>query len=121
MQCFNHEDRSAVGLCKACGKGLCHECVADLGHGLACKGVHEDEVISLQRIITKSAEIYDAAPKNTLITPALFLLMGAVLIGSGFYYGVRETPFSIIMGGLFVFFGLVTLVRSRILYGKGRS
>ena len=121
MQCFNHEDRSAVGLCKACGKGLCRECAADLGHGLACKGVHEDKVTSLNQITTKSAEIYDAAPKNALIAPVFVLIMGAVFVGSGFYYGAGRSSLSTTMGVLFVVFGLVTLVRNRALYRKDRS
>lgn len=30
MHCFNHDDRDAVDICKACGKGLCPECATDL-------------------------------------------------------------------------------------------
>jgi len=41
MRCFNHQDHEAVGCCKACGKGLCPDCAADLGHALACRGSHE--------------------------------------------------------------------------------
>ncbi|HCU25594.1 MAG TPA: hypothetical protein DF383_11315 [Deltaproteobacteria bacterium] len=39
MHCFHHQDHEAIGICKACGKGLCQECTVDLGHGLACKPV----------------------------------------------------------------------------------
>lgn len=44
MKCFNHNEIDASGQCKHCYKGLCKKCVTDLGHGLACKGVHEAEV-----------------------------------------------------------------------------
>jgi hypothetical protein len=27
MNCFTHETKNAVGICKQCNKGLCHECV----------------------------------------------------------------------------------------------
>ena len=27
MKCYNHHDRDAFGVCKACGKGLCLECI----------------------------------------------------------------------------------------------
>ncbi|AXX98764.1 hypothetical protein [Profundibacter amoris] len=121
MQCYNHDDQNAVGLCKACGKGLCHDCAADLGHGLACKGVHEDKVTSLNQITTKSAEIYNAAPKNALIAPLFVLAMGAIFIGSGFYYGIGRSTLSTTMGVLFAVYGLVMLVRNRALYGKDRS
>ena len=120
MQCYNHDGRSAVGLCKACGKGLCHECAADLGHGLACKGVHEDKVTSLNQITTKSADLVNAAPKNAMIMPVFLIIMGAVFIGSEFYYGTGRSTLSATIGVLFVVFGLVMLVRNRALYGKDR-
>ncbi|HEY4221080.1 MAG TPA: hypothetical protein VGO62_07050 [Myxococcota bacterium] len=31
-----HSDADAVGVCRACGKGLCHACAVDMGSGLAC-------------------------------------------------------------------------------------
>ena len=43
MNCFNHPGVPAVGICKACQKGLCMECAVDLGHGIACKN-HREEV-----------------------------------------------------------------------------
>ena len=48
MKCFNHLNDDAIGTFKHCRKGLCHECAADLGHGLACKNQHEEAVNSLE-------------------------------------------------------------------------
>ena len=37
MKCFNHNDRDAFGICRACGKGLCLECLENSELGLICK------------------------------------------------------------------------------------
>ena len=44
MNCFNHRDTTAVGVCKACGKALCSDCLAEVEGGLACKDNCESKV-----------------------------------------------------------------------------
>ena len=60
MHCFNHPDRTAIGSCKGCCKGLCMECTADLGHGLACKGQHE-EMVEIHNTIVDSVGLSNDA------------------------------------------------------------
>ena len=36
MNCYNHAETSAVGICKHCSKALCHECMTDTGV-VACR------------------------------------------------------------------------------------
>ncbi|MDH5180304.1 MAG: hypothetical protein OEZ39_13425 [Gammaproteobacteria bacterium] len=121
MNCFNHPDKPAIGTCKACSKGLCMECATDLGHGLACKGIHETEVNNLNMIVSKSAEIYSAAPKNTMIAPFFYLFMGLVFAGFGYFSmgGVTDLPF--VMGIGFIVFGIVVFVRNRAIFGVKKN
>ncbi len=118
MNCFNHQDRPAVGTCKACSKGLCSECATDLGHGLACKGVHEEEVEGINMIISKSKDIYSSAPRNTMLAPIFYIFMGLVFAGFGYSSkgGVTDLPF--VLGIGFLVFGVVVLVKNRALFGK---
>ena len=44
MNCFNHRNIPAIGLCKSCGKGLCEDCAAELATGIACKAACENAV-----------------------------------------------------------------------------
>ena len=53
MHCFYHSDVDAVGLCKACGKGLCRPCAVDLGEGLACQ--NSCELLVRDQITTRHA------------------------------------------------------------------
>lgn len=115
MKCFNHTDKDSVGICKACSKGLCLECATDLGHGLACKGVHETEVENVNTVISKNIDAIESAPKNALILPAFFLLFGLIFAGYGYFSKQGITGFSFILGIAFIGFAIVTFVRSRAL------
>lgn len=118
MNCFNHADRSATGSCKYCGKGLCPECVSDLGHGLACKNAHEQEVENLHMIISKNIKIYSSASTHTLIVPIFYLFLGVVFAGFGYFSKRGITDFSFIMGVGLIVFAIVVFTRNRKIFGK---
>lgn len=118
MRCFNHQDREAVGSCKACAKGLCGECAVDLGHGLSCQGPHEAVVSSCNAIIQYNSRVVAVASGNTYLFPAFLTAMGAVFIGFGYHrYGsVLNLP--IMIGCLFVVYAAVIFVRMRAMYAR---
>jgi len=84
MRCFTHQDKEAVGLCKACHKGICVDCAADLGHSLACKSS-----------CVEQAHLMDSASKQRLsvlkiikLIPASFAAFGLFFI----YFGIELYP-----------------------------
>ncbi len=121
MNCFYHQNCTAIGLCKCCNKGLCKECAVDLEHGLACKGRHEERVESINSIIEKNAAMYKAAPRNSMITPIFYLFMGIVFAGFGYVSksGVSGLPFVIGIG--FIVFSLIVFVRTKALFSANKS
>ena len=116
MHCFNHPQTAAIGTCKCCNRGLCTDSASDLGHGLACRDRHEAQVEAMNMIIEKNARIYAAAPKNILIGPVFFLLLGLLFAGFGYFRagGITQLPF--LMGLAFIIFAIVSYVRSRALF-----
>jgi len=44
MDCFNHIDVAAVGVCKACGKALCADCVTEVEGGIVCRDSCESKL-----------------------------------------------------------------------------
>lgn len=117
MNCFNHQDVTAIGTCKVCGKGLCSDCLTDLGHGIACKNKHEEEAEDYKFIVDKSTKIYRKAPKNNLIVPLFYLFMGVVFAWFG-YSQRGVTDFAFILGVGFIVFSLVIFVANKAIFNK---
>jgi hypothetical protein len=37
MKCYNHPEREAVAVCRACGRAVCHDCGPETENGFACQ------------------------------------------------------------------------------------
>lgn len=118
MRCFNHQDREAVGSCKACAKGLCAECVVDLGHGLSCKGSHEEIVESYSSILKFNARTVSAAPRIIYLPTVFSIAMGAMFM----WFGRDDfRGFLFIVGGLLLAYGVFMFARLRTTYARKRA
>ncbi len=120
MNCFNHQTTPAIGLCKACSRGLCSDCATDLDHGLACTGTHEERVNDLEMIISRNATAFKDASKNIYIVPVFYIAMGLIFGGYSLYEGRGVSHFSFVLGAGFIIFGVVLLVRNRKIFVKGQ-
>jgi hypothetical protein len=69
MRCFYHQDKEAVGTCKACGKGVCVECAVDLGKGLACRGLCEESARAIIQLVDRNVQLSTTPTKAQLIVP----------------------------------------------------
>lgn len=83
MNCYYHQDKPAIGLCKYCQRGLCSECTALAGDSLACKGLHEEQVRAMEALMQKN-------------------ILQSKRVGSDY---VRNTIFYGVVGVLFTTFG----------------
>lgn len=117
MRCYNHPSVEAVGTCKACSKGLCMECAADLGHGLACKSSHIAEVENLNALITSSTRITTTNTRGKFLAPAFYGFMGLTFLGYGLM-STRASIFGIVMGIGFLAFAIFTLAANLKAFGK---
>lgn len=81
MNCYRHPSRPAIGSCKACSKGLCHECAQDTKNGLACVDVCVDEVKRLNRINDLSLVLMEKylRARSGLPRVALHVIAGVIL------------------------------------------
>ena len=94
MNCFEHRDRPAVGICKNCQKGLCADCAADIGDGLACKDRCEQAVRDINEIVNRSKTAYQKAGKahkgmGTFLAILAFIMAGFAL----FFFALTDSPF----------------------------
>jgi hypothetical protein len=77
MNCFNHRDVQAIGLCKSCAKALCADCLTELPNGLACKGTCESRVNMINRILDSNSQVMSAARHQIKSTGIISLIIGA--------------------------------------------
>ena len=54
MNCYYHPNKSAIGLCKYCQRGLCINCATNAGDSLACQNLHEEQVQSMELLMQKN-------------------------------------------------------------------
>jgi hypothetical protein len=108
MHCFNHRDVAAVGICRACSKGLCPECVNDLGHSISCRGSCEAKAQTLHSQVAQNSVVLRTQRRNRFFAPAMFMVMGAALM---IYASDGRSLLNLgtVMGGSFVLFGIVLL------------
>jgi hypothetical protein len=118
VRCFNHSTSEAVGICRACGKGLCADCAVDLGFGLSCRGEHEQRVAANDALLTKSAQLQDTAGRAKYAAPVFFGFMGAVMSVYGLMYS-KADMFLVLLGGGFLAFGGFLFVMQRKAFQAG--
>ena len=84
MKCFYHQTSDAVGTCKNCHKGLCHECVRDIGNGVACPGTCEAAVKSMNSMVnmlnTMSSARSNFSPSRATIRGSAFTQSGPLAL-----------------------------------------
>ena len=103
MKCHRHREHDAVGVCAACGKGLCAEtCAHDGASGLHCDTACERRL--------RQREPRGDAPVGAVWSVLLVVLGGALL-----YYGYRYSEWSMsvpnLLGMLFLWYGVVLLLQ----------
>ena len=98
MKCFLHNQCDAVGICQNCGKGLCTECVIDLGSGLACIDTcHNAVKVLIKRKNFDRHKTYELSFVAASIAVLLIFLVSLIadvamkillmVLGSGFSLG----------------------------------
>lgn len=107
MRCFNHQNRDSVGFCKHCNKGLCPDCLTDLGHGLACRNSHEQAVDGINVLIDRNSQAQRMAPKTWYVVPTFTMFMGLVFAGYSFSSPRGPFSFTLVLGLGFIAYSAV--------------
>lgn len=123
MRCFNHPETRAVGTCKQCGKGICHDCAADLGHGLACRGVHEADVEAVHALVVRNiAATREGANRVNWFTVPLFLaVMGAAFVAYGLTGPRAPNVITLGLGAAFLLYAGVVFVMNLRMWRVARA
>ena len=112
MKCFNHPSNDAIAICKNCNKGLCKDCAVDVGNGIACKGICENEVVAINKVVQQSK---GAFINNSKIYSQYAIWL--VLIGVAF---IISSIFLAKIDGFLIFMGLLFLVGASFSYSASK-
>jgi hypothetical protein len=83
MECAEHPERAAIGLCRACLRGVCRECAAPQRLGLACRGRCEADASALAATLEQSMRTAALSSGLVQSTPRLWTGLAAVAICVG--------------------------------------
>ena len=84
MVCYYHHDKPAVGLCKYCQRGLCSECAANAGDSLACRNLHEEQVLAMESLLQKNILQSKRVGSDYLRNTIFYGIVGILFAGFGF-------------------------------------
>jgi hypothetical protein len=100
MKCYNHQNVDAVGVCKNCRKGICHDCLTDVGNGIACTATCIREVTEINRTLKKR--------RNSGKLGYFFLIiMGFLLFSKSYARGWLDLLF--VMSIVLIVWGIIAL------------
>ena len=118
MNCFNHLDIAACGLCKNCYKALCVSCCELVDGSVSCKDSCEEQVLLLNQVIEKSTQSL-ITTESVYVRNAFFgVLMGLLFSGFGIYtYLQNGNTFSYFMMAL----GVIMIGSAISSYFSGRE
>jgi hypothetical protein len=117
MKCFYHRAVDAVGTCKSCNKGVCGDCAADVGRGLACAGQCEDDVRRLNHLVERNMrmapvneQIVGRHPRTVLVAATFAVAAGIIFMFVGFALRGAGHVGIVSIGVLVFLFGVWQLV-----------
>lgn len=113
MNCFNHNETAAVGICKHCNKGICPDCLKDTGDGIACKGHCFDEVKMINDLINHNKKVAKGTTSNWMTSGLLYLFLGLIFLLTTVLYHRKIDPFLSAIGTLSIIYGIYAMIKSK--------
>ncbi len=120
MNCFTHPETAAVGICKACCKGLCPACAVEMDGAISCGGECETYIEQLNKVIressTSSSAAFVVANRQVRQQGIILIFFGIAFLAFAYLAwrdGAGKMPWLFaVFGLLFGVFGVVRLRRS---------
>jgi hypothetical protein len=118
MQCFSHRSAVAVGVCRACGRGVCPDCARQGAFGIVCSDPCAEFVATQIEMIERAKRVYAmGGHRQRFPGPAIiFILMGVVSL----VFGVTASLHDFSDGAFPIALGVVFLIGAAIVWRRYR-
>ena len=94
MQCFRHNQRAAVGVCRHCGKATCSDCHDDTGQGIACSPECAAEIQDEYRLTMRLKQSFGIGRTPPMpVSVSMYAFFGVILAAVGAYLTVSRDEF----------------------------
>jgi hypothetical protein len=119
MDCFYHEGKAAVALCRYCTRGVCHDCAYELAIGVACKGRCEENGEMVTQLAIRNIRANTGRLPFNASAYAVFGLFFVVL--GAFMLSVADEARGVVMGVAFLAVAGICLLTAWRFLGPARS
>ena len=115
MECFNHQNQPAVGVCSVCSKGVCRTCMTEVGARLSC---NTDLCKSRVMVLGK---MFSAYPKNRKWLGYFYILIGLLFIALMILSALFAKNPNLILNMLYLLLGIVAIYLGARFIKEGRN
>ena len=120
MNCYYHQNKVSVGICRYCLKGVCSDCAVDIEGGLACRDKCEQQAKMVVRYLRKSMssaesynKIYANSNKGMLFSSLFVTAIGLTYLVFPWFYAESDGTWFYLIGIIFLLAGLFLGIRAR--------
>jgi hypothetical protein len=104
MKCFTHPAVDAVALCKSCSRGVCSQCVVEVGKSCACRGRCEADVAAVDQMVRRVSGRMPNLKAVGFVSGAILVLLGLFGTLLGIFMvtrpGGNASGWGLIVGGV---------------------
>ena len=83
MKCFAHDKVDALAVCRSCGRGLCRDCIAEVGLSCSCKGGCEEVVATMNDLVVRGRTQFQKISSAQFRFGITFGMFGIILLALG--------------------------------------
>lgn len=98
MECFQHQNVNAVGVCKSCHKAVCHDCAIEIPNGLTCSQECADRIGEINEMNERALKIYGIGKHKSKIPATgviIWFLLASALWVSFLYPYIKKGYFDL--------------------------
>lgn len=88
MNCTQHQDTSAIAVCRNCFRGVCSTCSLPYPDGVACSPQCFEKAKATTRVVENAVLAQRGARFGRYFGPVFMILLGTLFMAAGLQHGI---------------------------------